>query len=167
MKHAWLIAGTCVVALALVSARQAGSSAVAGATGKQVGPYDEQADAHKDIAAALALAQGDKKNVILDFGGNWCGDCIALAKLFDDPMVRPFREANFHVVPIDVGRWDKNQDLNKLYDNVIEKGVPAIVVLDPSGKVVASTKDATIEAAGKFTAAQVLDYLKTWAPKPR
>src|ERR1700758_4801581 len=31
-----------------------------------------------DIAAALAQAHREHKRVILDFGGNWCGDCQLL-----------------------------------------------------------------------------------------
>src|SRR5690348_4124707 len=45
-------------------------------------PYDEQANADQDISAALALAKTDNKYVLLDFGGNWCPDCIVLARFY-------------------------------------------------------------------------------------
>jgi hypothetical protein len=33
--------------------------------------YNEKADAHRDIAAAMANAKGSKRNVVLIFGANW------------------------------------------------------------------------------------------------
>ena len=33
--------------------------------------YDEQADARHDIAAAIANAEGSKRNIVLIFGANW------------------------------------------------------------------------------------------------
>src|SRR5438046_8885340 len=62
------------------------------------GPYDKRADAHKDIQTALTEAQADGKLVLLDFGANWCLDCIVLSHLYEDETVHPFLDANFHVV---------------------------------------------------------------------
>jgi len=33
--------------------------------------YDEKADAHQDIAAAIAKAGVSKQNILLIFGANW------------------------------------------------------------------------------------------------
>ncbi len=40
--------------------------------------YSETADPKADIAAAMKLAHRQNKHIILDFGGNWCGDCLVL-----------------------------------------------------------------------------------------
>src|ERR1700749_2291646 len=40
--------------------------------------YSETSDATADIAVALAQARREHKHVLLDFGGNWCGDCQVL-----------------------------------------------------------------------------------------
>jgi thioredoxin 1 len=37
--------------------------------------YSATADAHADIAQAIRTATHEHKRIILDFGGNWCGDC--------------------------------------------------------------------------------------------
>jgi thiol:disulfide interchange protein len=164
-KRALCITVLFAAAAGVIAARQTGTTATAATKPHVDGPYNEKADAHKDIAAALALAQRDKKNVLLDFGGNWCLDCVVLEKLFDDHLVRPFLEANFHVVHIDIGQWDKNKDIDQQYGGVIAKGVPAVVVLDPSGKMIDSTKDGSLESARHATAEQILARLNTWAPK--
>ena len=40
--------------------------------------YDDDADPNKLIAAGLKQAKAQGKRVILDFGGDWCGDCQVL-----------------------------------------------------------------------------------------
>jgi len=131
------------------------------------GPYDKHADAHKDIEAALLRARTDDKLVLLDFGANWCLDCIVLSRLFEDKTVRAFLDDNFHVVQIDVGNWDRNLDLSRQYGSPIENGIPAVVIVAGSGDVIASTKNGALADARTATAREVLGYLKGWvAQKP-
>jgi len=125
-------------------------------------PYDSTADAHRDIAAALRESHGDHKLVLLDFGANWCLDCLVLDRLFKDSTVAAYLAANFRVVHVDVGRFDRNLDVSKTYDSPIDGGVPAAVVLSPSGAVVATTKDGALESARSATAAQILRFLQRW-----
>ncbi|HEX3374991.1 MAG TPA: thioredoxin family protein, partial [Edaphobacter sp.] len=40
--------------------------------------YSAEADPKAEIAAALKQAGAEHKRVILDFGGDWCGDCQVL-----------------------------------------------------------------------------------------
>ncbi|MGZ3313297.1 MAG: thioredoxin family protein, partial [Caulobacteraceae bacterium] len=42
-------------------------------------PYDEQADADRDVARALKAARKSHKLLLIDLGGNWCLDCRLLA----------------------------------------------------------------------------------------
>ena len=102
-------------------------------------PYDEQADPAQDIAAALQQAKADDKRVLLDFGANWCPDCLVLAQHFENAQVKPFLDEHFVVVKIDVGQWDKNLEIAQQYGNPIERGIPAVVVLDADGAQLAST----------------------------
>src|SRR3989442_11277932 len=131
------------------------------------GPYDKHPDAHKDIEPALRQARADDRLVLLDFGANWCLDCIVLSHLFEDQSVHPFLDANFHVVSIDVGNWDKNLGVSQRYGSPIAGGIPALVILAGSGEVVASTNNGALADARTATAREVLDYLNRWvALKP-
>ena len=131
------------------------------------GPYDKRADAHKDIQTALTQAQADGKLVLLDFGANWCLDCIVLSHLFEDKTVRPFLDDNFHVVSIDVGNWDRNLDVSQQYGTPIDNGIPAVVILAGTGDVIASTKNGALADARTASAREVLGFLKGWvAQKP-
>ena len=51
--------------------------------------YSETADAHTEVRQALAQAAKEHKRVLLDFGGNWCGDCQVLSIYLHDPGTRP------------------------------------------------------------------------------
>jgi thiol:disulfide interchange protein len=152
----------CVAVFATASLPPRAGAAPQGAP---AGPYDEKADAARDISAALASARTDRKNVLLDFGANWCLDCVVLSKIFDDKSLKPYLDANFHVVKIDIGRGEKNQDLVRKYGNPIAKGVPAVVVLDPAERIVASTKGGELESARSASVEDILAYLKKWAPR--
>lgn len=130
-------------------------------------PYNENANAGNDIVKALAQSEKDGKLVLLDFGANWCPDCVVLGTLFEDPAVQPFLDENFRVVRIDVGYWDKNLDIAEQYGNPIANGIPAVVVLAPTGDMIASTNDGALANARTATAQDVLTYLQTWlALKP-
>ena len=40
--------------------------------------YPDPAHARADLAVALKNAAATHKRILLDFGGNWCGDCQVL-----------------------------------------------------------------------------------------
>ena len=73
--------------------------------------YSATADAHADIAQALHTAAKTHKHVILDFGGNWCGDCQVLDIYFHQQPNLPILEDNFVLVHVDIGHMDKNTDV--------------------------------------------------------
>ncbi|HSU14723.1 thioredoxin family protein [Longimicrobium sp.] len=130
--------------------------------------YDPRADAHAEIRAALASAARDRKLVLLDFGADWCLDCVILERLFQDAAVQPYLRGHFHVVKVDVGQFDHNLEIVRKYGSPIEGGVPAVVVLAPSGAILANTRDGSMEGARRMTAADVRRRLEQWvAAGPR
>jgi len=153
-----------VLALAAFSLRTTSAAGQAQSGNTAAKPYDESANAAKDISAAMAQVKADHKRVLVDFGANWCPDCIVLSKLFEDSAVKPYLDAHFHVVKVDVGRMNKNQDINAKYGNPIGKGIPAVVVLDSAEHMIASTQGGELESARNATVQDILNYLKKWAP---
>jgi thioredoxin 1 len=124
--------------------------------------YPEGALAEKDIAAALAKAAKEKKRVLLDFGGNWCGDCQVLEIYFHDPANRGLLEQNFVLVPVNIGRYDENMDIAARYGVPVSKGVPALAVLDASGQLLYSQRNAEFEAMRRMDSASVTAFLLQW-----
>jgi len=125
--------------------------------------YDPRANPNAAIAQALKQAKADHKRVLLDFGADWCPDCQVLAQRFDDPTVKPFLDAHYHVVRIDVGRWDNNLDVANRYGNPIEKGIPAVVILDADANTITSTAGGELANARTATANDILTFIQQWA----
>lgn len=126
--------------------------------------YPDPAQAKIDIAAALKTAADTHKRILLDFGGNWCGDCQVLDAYFHDPQNQAILEANFVLVHVNVGYMDANLDVAKRYEVPVEKGVPALAVLSEKGKLLYSQKAGQFEAMRRMQASAVTDFLVQWKP---
>ena len=124
--------------------------------------YRADANAVQDIRKALAAAGKQHKNVLLDFGGNWCIDCHILENAFHQPRIAPLLNDNYIVVHVDVGKYEKNLDLAKKYHVNLEKGVPSLAVLDSQGKVLYGTSD--FERAHLMSEDDVIQFLAKWKP---
>jgi len=123
-------------------------------------PAPEAAPA--ELRAALAKAARLHKRVILDFGGNWCGDCHALDDYFHQEPNASLLKANFILVDINIGKFDRNTDIAKTYGVPLEKGVPALAVLDSEGHALFSQKNGEFEAMRSLKPSSLTEFLKHW-----
>lgn len=126
--------------------------------------FPADANAKADIRRALLKAARQKKRVILEFGALWCYDCHVLDHAFHSIEIAPLLNANFVVVHVDVGKYDKNLDLAKKYDVPLEKGVPALAVLASNGKLLYSQQNHEFSAARKMSVQEVRAFLNQWKP---
>jgi thiol:disulfide interchange protein len=124
--------------------------------------YSAEADPKSDIAAAIKQASLEHKRVILDFGGDWCGDCQVLdIYLHQSPNVE-LLDQNFLLVHVDIGRYDKNLDITEKYNVPLKKGVPALAVIDADGKLLYSQQAAEFGDMRYMFANSVTDFLNRW-----
>jgi hypothetical protein len=121
-------------------------------------------DAHQQIAAAQARATKLHKHILLVFGADWCYDCHVLEKAFHLPDIAAVLNPNYELVNVDIGKGDKNQDLMNQYDVPMKRGIPAIAVLDSSGKLLYSQKNGEFERARALGPEDLLAFLKKWKP---
>ena len=124
--------------------------------------YDSTADPKADIAAALKQARAQKKRVILDFGGDWCGDCQVLDIYMHQSPNEDLLNKHYVIVHVDIGRMDRNVDVAKRYKVPIEKGVPALAVLDANGKLLYSQQNKEFENMREMKSSDLTDFLKRW-----
>lgn len=124
--------------------------------------YSETANPNADISAALAQAKLAHKRVILDFGGDWCGDCQVLDIYFHQPPNRELLEKNFVLVHVWIGHMDANLDVAAKYGVPIHNGVPALAVLDPNGKVLYSQATGEFRDMRHMEPDSVNEFLKKW-----
>ena len=128
-------------------------------------PYDETADAHQQIASAIAEASKAQKNVILVFGANWCGDCRALNEQMHKDELAALIASNYEVVKIDVGRFNKNKDIAAKYHVPLAHGIPTLAVLDPGGNVLYAMDQGQFSNARSMSYESIRDFFVKWAPK--
>jgi thioredoxin 1 len=126
--------------------------------------YPDPSEAKADLAAALKTATATHKRVIIDFGGNWCGDCHVLDIYFHNPENRPILESNYVLVHINIGHMDENVDIADHYGIPLNKGVPALAVLSDTGKLLYSQKSGEFEAMRRMEANSVTNFLVQWKP---
>lgn len=126
--------------------------------------YPASADATAEIADAVRSASASGKRILLVFGGNWCFDCHVLDEAFHSSEIAPTLDKSFLVLHIDIGEMNKNLDVAKKYDIPLDRGVPAIAVLDPDGKLLFSQKHGEFEAARSMAPDDILAFLHAWQP---
>jgi thiol:disulfide interchange protein len=124
--------------------------------------YSAEANPQADIAAALKQASLEHKRVILDFGGDWCGDCQVLDIYFHQAPNADLLEKNFVLVHVDIGHFDKNLNITDKYIVPLNKGVPALAVLDPHGMLLYSQQAAEFGDMRYMYPASVTDFLNKW-----
>jgi protein disulfide-isomerase len=127
--------------------------------------YDEKADAHRDITAAVANAERSKRNIVLIFGANWCGDCRALDAQIHKPELASIIEKNFVVVEVDLGRWNKNLDVADRYHVPIKHGIPALAVLDSRGNLLYAMDQGQFADARHMSYDSIKAFFEQWMPK--
>ena len=112
----------------------------------------------------MHLARSTHRLLMIDLGGNWCGDCRVLAGTMDLPEMRRFVDAHYVVVTVDVGRFDKNLQIPARYgikDRL--EGVPSLLIVDPkSNRLVDAGHIAALADARHMDPQSLADWLAQW-----
>src|SRR5215471_16590229 len=128
--------------------------------------YDESADSAKQITEAQVRAKKENKNVLLQFGANWCGWCHKLHKLCEsDQAIREELKSNYVVALIDVNKGH-NKDLVEKYE-AQRMGLPFIVILDANGKHLTTKNTGELEEGDHHSPQKVMEFLKRWTPQKK
>ena len=126
--------------------------------------YPDPGQAKTDMAAALRTAAQTHKRVLIDFGGNWCGDCQVLDIYFHNAQNLPLLDANYVLVHINIGHMDENLDIASEYQVPLDRGVPALAVLSEKGKLLYSQRGGEFEAMRRMDPSSVTSFLVQWKP---
>lgn len=159
------LSAACAVATTLSASHVLAQSAASAP--RATLPYDESADPKQDLQRALAEARKANKRVLVVFGANWCPDCRALDREFHaGGRTEQLVHERYEVVKIDVGRFDRNLDVAKLYGDPIKKGIPSVVVVTPTNEVVYQTRAGELADARSMGADGIYTFFKEQADKP-
>jgi thioredoxin 1 len=123
-------------------------------------PYDESADAKAGVQQALAASKADHRPVLVIFGANWCEDCRVLDQALKSGRNAELIGAEFRVVKVDVGRFNRNLDVAQTYGNPIKKGIPAAVVLSPDNRVLYATRAGELADARRMSETGIYNFFE-------
>ncbi len=150
------------VKLLILSAFLMIGAVTARSAGREI--YPDPGQAKTDMAAALRTAAQTHKRVLIDFGGNWCGDCQVLDIYFHNAQNLPLLDANYVLVHINIGHMDENLDIASEYQVPLDRGVPALAVLSEKGKLLYSQRGGEFEAMRRMDPSSVTSFLVQWKP---
>ncbi len=72
---------------------------------------------------------------------------------------------DFVIVKIDVGIFNKNLKISKEYGVPISKGIPAMAVLDPYGKLLYAQSQGQFANARAMPYQDFTEFFEKWKPK--
>jgi thiol-disulfide isomerase/thioredoxin len=126
-------------------------------------PFDSYANADADVDAAFARARHSGKYVLIDLGGNWCGDCRVLAGVMALPQLRAFLNAHYEIVDVDVGRFNRNLQIPARF-GITERleGVPCVLIARPDGTLVNEGHTEALMDARRMEPQDLADWFAQW-----
>ncbi|MGI4746767.1 MAG: thioredoxin family protein [Janthinobacterium lividum] len=124
-------------------------------------PYDTTANAQAQVDAAFAEAKRTGKNVMIDFGANWCPDCRLLASVFEMPQVKAWKDSHFETVSVNVDRFNVNMDIPARY-GVKVKAIPTVLILTPDGKLLNADGTLALGNARTMSPQAAVDLIASW-----
>ncbi len=127
--------------------------------------YDDNANPQQQIAAAIATASKSGQNILLIFGANWCPDCRALDAAMHQPDMAELIDKNYVVVHISVGYGHKNIEVGAKYGVPLQRGFPAIAVLDAHGNVLFAQDQGQFANARRMPYQDFKAFFEKWKPK--
>jgi len=127
-------------------------------------PYDQDANANAQVAKARAEARKRGTLLLIDLGGNWCGDCRVLAGTLLLPGMKAFVDKHYELVTVDVGRFERNLQVPAHYGFKARlKGVPTLLVVDPkTDKLLNPNEVFALSSAGDMKPQALADWLARW-----
>ena len=129
--------------------------------------YNPQADAEKDIAAAIATAKAEKKYVLLQAGGNWCSWCLEFARFAKaTPTIDSVMNASFVWYHLNWSKENENKPIFKKYGYAQRFGFPVFIVLNEKGERIHTQNSEYLEDGKKsYNVSKVQAFLEMWSPR--
>ena len=130
--------------------------------------YNESIDPLKQIEQTVGKASKNKKNIIVQLGGNWCIWCLRFADFITkDADIKATIDMNYEYIHVNIPRrgtpqYEAAAPLQKRLNNAGRFGYPVLVVLSPSGKVLHIQDSSFLESGNSYDQAKVLRFLKNW-----
>jgi len=153
-------------------AKESKSSAVAPSPKEQahhgvnfysVDHYDESRDPSADLAETVERAGKEKKRILIQVGGDWCGWCRKMSEFIEtNATVRDTISQNFVIMKVTYTSDQQNKPFLSQYPAI--KGYPHIYVLENDGTLLHSQDTSELEEGSGYSKEAFTKFLAAWRP---
>ena len=123
-------------------------------------PYSGALVSKKVLEEFIKKTLGQNKQPIVIFGANWCPDARLLEGVMRLPTVKDFLERSTNILNIDVGEYEINTELFKIFDRNIQDGIPRVFIMDRKGKNLNLKANDTMRKARELSAQDIFNYFQ-------
>lgn len=128
-----------------------------------VAHYDTARDAFADLQVAMARAKAEKKRILVDVGGQWCGWCLTLDHyIATHPRVTEAIRRNYVAFKVNWSPRHQNRAFLSRYPRI--SGYPHLFVLESDGRLVHSEDTSELEEGHSYNEERMLAFLARWVP---
>lgn len=129
-------------------------------------PYDPKANAEQDIQALIARAKKEKKNIMIQAGGNWCIWCLRFNNYVQTtPELKDLVDKNYLYYHLNYSPDNKNEKVFGKYINLKEQQFyPFFIILDKNGKKIHVQQSDVLEEGKGYSLEKVKTFFEKWKP---
>ena len=123
-------------------------------------PFSGATITQEALEAFIKKTLLENKQPIVIFGANWCPDARFLEGVICIPAVKDFLERNSNILNIDVGEYEINTELFKIFSSGIKDGIPRVFIMDRKGQNLNLNVNDTMRKARELSAQDIFDYFQ-------
>ena len=123
-------------------------------------PYLGALVTQEELKEFIKKTIDQNKQPIVIFGANWCPDARLLEGVMRLPTVKSFLGRNVNIINIDVGDYEMNTNLFKMFDGNIEDGIPRVFIMNKMGQNINLHVNETMRKARELSIQDIFDYFQ-------
>ena len=123
-------------------------------------PYSGAMVAQEELEEFIEKTLGQNKQPIIIFGANWCPDARLLEGVMRLPTVKSFLERNANILNIDVGNYEINTALFKMFDKNIQDGIPRVFIMNKMGQNINLHVNEAMRKARELSIQDIFNYFQ-------
>ena len=128
-------------------------------------PYSGMPIADDDLKKFISLSVEQNKQSIIIFGANWCPDARLLEAVMQLKVIKKYLDQHSNILYVDVGDYEINTELFKVFDKNIRDGIPRIFIMDRKGRNINLQDNDTMRKARELSTQDIFDYFQEFINK--
>ena len=123
-------------------------------------PYSGMLITDADLKKFINLSVEQNKQSIIIFGANWCPDARLLEAVMQLKLIKKYLDRHSNILHIDVGDYEINTELFKVFDKNIRDGIPRIFIMDRKGRNINLQDNDIMRKARELSTQDIFDYFQ-------